>query len=68
MADFADEEIDLIRRLAKIEKLQETKELLNLNDITSEPKYKLERVRCHKCGKEVSKEALTRHIRLKHTN
>lgn len=68
LADFADEEKQLIRKLAKMENLQETKELLDLSDITSSPKYKLERVKCSTCGKEVSKEALTRHIKLKHNS
>ena len=67
LADFADEERIVISRLAKLEHLQETAELLDLKDITTEPKYRLERVKCSTCGKEVSKEALSRHNRLKHT-
>jgi hypothetical protein len=67
LLNFADDEKAVIRKLAKLENLQETDELLDLTDITTPPKYKLERVKCSTCGKEVSKEALTRHIRLKHT-
>jgi hypothetical protein len=68
LADFADEEKEVIRKLAKLEHLQETAELLDLKDITTAPKYRLERVKCSTCGKEVSKEALSRHNRLKHTS
>jgi hypothetical protein len=66
LADFADEELIVIRRLAKLENLQETTELIDLTDITTAPKYRLSRVKCSTCGKEVSKEALRRHMRLKH--
>jgi hypothetical protein len=66
LADFADEERIVIRKLAKLEHLQETAELLDLKVISTAPKYRLERVKCSTCGKEVSKEALSRHIRLKH--
>lgn len=64
LLDFIDEEKELIKKLAKFDNLQITTELLDMDDITSMPKYKLAKVECPYCGKKIAKESLTRHIKL----
>jgi len=64
--DFIAEQQDLINQLLRIDNYQATKDVLNLDNINVEPSRKLKRVNCSTCGKEVSKEALLRHIKLKH--
>lgn len=63
---FIAEQQDLIYQLLKINNYQATKEVLNLDNINVEPTKKLCRINCNICGKEVSKEALSRHKQLKH--
>ena len=64
LLDFIDEEKELIKQLAKFDNLQITPALLDMDDITSMPKYKLAKVECPYCGKKIAKESLTRHIKL----